>query len=576
MRSGLHAMVSLREVRDLAAVLGRFLSAGQKRRLLLVAVWACALSLLEMAVAGAVIPYVQCVGGQCPEVVADRVGAWPVVPVLSVGLLLLITVKLVVQASFAWSAAGFHQQVQRDTVSRLLDGYLHLDWSSFQSQHRAHYLRRCFTTAVDAAFAVQHCINLISSTLMLLFLSALMLWQDWRTALVLGACFLLLGVLTQRLIGRTQSRFAHAREAALQRWNIGMAESLTSFREIRVYGLERFFLDHLDQAVHGVADANRRLNFLPALPRMVLDFAILTILLVVVSVWVLTERPIAALLPQLVFYAVVARALMPAMVNVLATRAALSGAILNIDLVQQEFAWADARRSERVGIRPEQAEQAAFVLEDVRFRHATDQGPVIERASVRIDHPSWIALTGASGAGKSTLMELLCGIREPEAGSVVHAWPGRTPPRLAYVPQHVALLDGSVAENVVFGFDEGDPARIAAALRLACVDEVVERLAGGQQARIGADGARLSGGERQRLALARALYREPDLLLLDEATSGLDEATETRVLSSIRQARPDMSVVFITHRSGSLHFADRVLHMSSGGPLVELPGSGEP
>src|SRR5690606_31759340 len=102
------------------------------------------------------------------------------------------------------------------------------------------------------------------------FLSALMLWQDWRTALALGTCFALLGLLTQRLIGRTQNRFAHEREAAMQRWNIGMAEALASFREIRVYGLERFFLDHLDRSIDGVAHANKRLSFLPALPRMVL------------------------------------------------------------------------------------------------------------------------------------------------------------------------------------------------------------------------------------------------------------------------------------------------------------------
>lgn len=570
MRDRLRALVLLREVRELAALLGRFLSAGQKRRLLFVSLWACALSLLEMAVAGAVIPYVQCVGGQCPQAVSRLVGEWPVVPLLSAGLLLLITVKLGVQAYFAWSAAGFHQQVQRDTVSRLLAGYLHLDWSSFQSEHRAHYLRRCFTTTVDAAFAVQQCITLISSTLMLLFLSALMLWQDWRTALALCACFVLLGVMTQRLIGRTQNRFAHEREAAMQRWNIGMAEALASFREIRVYGLERFFLDHLDRSIHGVAHANKRLNFLPALPRMVLDFAILSILLLVVSVWVWMQRPIADLLPQLVFYAVVARALMPAMINVLSTRAALSGSIVNIQLVLQELAWAQSRHTKQIGIRPQPAEQPAFVLEEVGFRHTASQAPVIERAGLRIAHPSWVALTGASGAGKSTLMELLCGIRLPDAGRVVHAWPGQAPPRLAYLPQHVALLDGSVAENVVFGFDAGEPARIDAALKLACVDEVVGRLPGGHQARIGADGARLSGGERQRLALARALYRNPDLLLLDEATSGLDEATETQLLSSIRRARPGMSVVFITHRSGSLRFADRVVHIAAGGVVTEV------
>jgi ABC-type multidrug transport system fused ATPase/permease subunit len=121
-----------------------------------------------------------------------------------------------------------------------------------------------------------------------------------------------------------------------------------------------------------------------------------------------------------------------------------------------------------------------------------------------------------------------------------------------------------VTDNIVFGFDRGDAARVDEAIRLACLSDVVVALEGGREAQIGADGARLSGGERQRLALARALYREPDLLLLDEATSGLDEATETRLLAGLRQMRPRTSVVYITHRASNLVFADKVYRLEDG------------
>jgi len=172
-------------------------------------------------------------------------------------------------------------------------------------------------------------------------------------------------------------------------------------------------------------------------------------------------------------------------------------------------------------------------------------------------------------------MELLCGILVPQSGAVVHGWPasvrGRDAPGIAYIPQHVTLLDDSVAENVVFGFDSGEPARVEAALALACLNEVVERLPGGVHTPIGADGSGLSGGERQRLALARALYRRPDLLLLDEATSGLDEATETRLLSGLRRERPDMTVIYITHRSNNLRFADQVVRLEGLRVQVSSP-----
>lgn len=551
----------LAEAQSLTKVLREFLGSEHKRLLYWVSFWAAALSLLEMLVAVAVIPYVQCVGGNCPVSLARMLDGWPIILILSGFLLLLITLKFVAQGLLTWTTSHFHQKVQRDTVSRLLRGYLHLDWASFQSQHRAHYLRRCFTTAIDASYVSQQFVTLISSTLMLLFLTAVLLWHDILFALGLGVCLFAVGICSQQLIGRAQNKFAHERELAAQRWHIGLAECLGSFREIRVYGLERFFLDQLDQALDSVAHANRRLSFLPNLPRMVLEFGLFAFLLTLISIWVFLKRPIAELLPQIIFYAFVVRALMPAMINLLSTRAVLAGSIVNIELILQEFNWAETAETKRIGIESLPTSQSFFGLENVTFRHFSDKRPVVENMNLRMNHPSWLALTGPSGVGKSTVMELLCGINTPQSGLVVHAWSGDSPPRIAYLPQQVALIDRSFAENVVFGFDGGDPARIDEALELACLKHMVSMQPGGQNARVGADGAQLSGGERQRLALARALYRNPDLLLLDEATSGLDEVTETQVLSGIRHARPNMSVIFVTHRHGCLRFADQVISL---------------
>lgn len=160
-------------------------------------------------------------------------------------MFLLICIKLVVQATLAWKGARFNQQVQRDTVSRLLAGYLHTDWMGFRSESRTHYFRRCATTAVDAAYVSQQCVTMISSMLILVFLSALMLWQYPLASALLALGFLALNVLTHALLGKGQKQAAHAREAALRRWNTSMAEAFASFREIRVYGLERFFCSTL-------------------------------------------------------------------------------------------------------------------------------------------------------------------------------------------------------------------------------------------------------------------------------------------------------------------------------------------
>lgn len=563
------------KLRQLGGSIWRFLSPAHRRQLFRVSLWACGLSALEMLVAAAVIPYIACLDGQCPTLVEStlqKLGE-PTIPLLSLGLFMLICIKLAVQAGLSWSGAHFTQQVQRDTVSRLFAGYLHLDWMGFRSESRTHYFRRCATTAVDAAYVSQQCVTMISSSLMLVFLSALMLWQYPVASALLAVSFLLLNALTHTLLGKGQKQAAQAREVALQRWNTNMAEAFASFREIRVYGLERFFLQHIEHSIDGLATANIRLIVYPTLPRLVLDFAVLGILLLVVSLWMLMERPLNLLLPQLIFYAVVARALLPAMMNVLGTRTALFGAVYNIELILRELERAAAAHTEQVGIIAQASDNAAFSLDQVTFRHAPHLTPVLAGADLHISHPSWTAIVGPSGTGKSTLIELLCGIHTPQSGTVKHSWPAGSAPGVAYIPQHVALLDDSIEQNVVFGFDEGDSQRVDTALRLACLEDTVARLPNGRAAAAGADGAGLSGGERQRLALARALYRSPDLLLLDEATSGLDEETENRLLSRLRSECPAMSVVYITHRSSNLRFADRTLRLQNGTLEDLTPGS---
>lgn len=551
------------DIKHLIQVCRRFFSAEHKRKLLWVSLWALALSLGEMLVAAAVIPYINCLNDQCYEPVL-ALSSWldlPVVVVISSALFLLISAKLLIHAIFAWRSASLHQQVQRDTVQQLLSGFMHLDWQAFSKQHKTHYFRRCTTTAVDASYVIQQWIMLISSIILLLVLFGLMIWHNPWVSAALVVSFLLMNMGSQRLIGQWQKRAAKHREQVLQHYTVGMTEAFASFREIRVYQLEQFFLQRLSGATGRLARFNRTLGFLPVLPRLFLDFSFIAVLLLVVSIWFVAEHSVAKLIPELIFYAVLARAMLPAMMDILSTRAMLVGSAYNISLLLEEQDNNARNAKQQLSI-PVEPGPAGYCLEAVSFAHS--KIAILNDVNLRIAHPSWVAVTGRSGVGKSTLLELLCGVLTPQQGRVRHYWPASAVslgPGVAYLPQHVALLDGTLAENVIFGFDQGDSEAVMQALTLAQLADFVATQPLGLDTPIGADGNKLSGGQRQRLALARALYRKPDLLLLDEATSGLDEQLEAACLQSIKQAKPDMTVVFITHRSSNLCFADRVLQL---------------
>ncbi len=167
-------------------------------------------------------------------------------------------------------------------------------------------------------------------------------------------------------------------------------------------------------------------------------------------------------------------------------------------------------------------------LEDIHFVYPTrPESPALSDITLRIEPGERVALVGPSGSGKSTLLALVQRLRDPTSGRVVidgvpacDADLGELRRRMALVPQDVALLAGSVADNIRFG-DDATMADVERAAAAAQADTFIRALPDGYSTRIGERGVTLSGGQRQRIAIARALLRQAPILLLDEATSAL-------------------------------------------------------
>jgi ABC-type multidrug transport system fused ATPase/permease subunit len=187
-----------------------------------------------------------------------------------------------------------------------------------------------------------------------------------------------------------------------------------------------------------------------------------------------------------------------------------------------------------------------------------------------LDRGGFYGFIGQSGAGKTTLANLLLGLIDSTAGAVrVDEIPlpllSRTSwqKSFGYVPQDPFILDGTVRENITFGQPASDD-EIWRALRLARLRDVVERLDGKLDARVGENGRQLSGGQVQRLAIARALLRAPDVLFLDEATSALDTLTEAELLGTLSELRGQTTIIMITHRMHALRDCDNIFVLENG------------
>jgi ATP-binding cassette, subfamily C, bacteriocin exporter len=215
-------------------------------------------------------------------------------------------------------------------------------------------------------------------------------------------------------------------------------------------------------------------------------------------------------------------------------------------------------------------------VQELTFRYGS-RAPVFDQLNLHVPLGRITAIVGESGSGKSTLVSLLLSTHAPAAGHIRmgrfdlrHVSPSSLRRWIGVVPQEVHLFDGSVIDNVALGEHEPDIKRVLDVCTEVGITGMIEELPNGFHTHLGENGRSLSGGQRQRLAVARALYRDPEILILDEATSSLDSISESyvqRITQDLR--RRGKTVVIIAHRLSSVSGADRIIVLANGSVAEE-------
>jgi ATP-binding cassette subfamily B protein len=215
-------------------------------------------------------------------------------------------------------------------------------------------------------------------------------------------------------------------------------------------------------------------------------------------------------------------------------------------------------------------------LDAVRFSY-DGSTEVIDGIDLELRRGDLVGVVGPSGAGKSTLVELLLRLRRPTGGRLLagdtpwdHVDPHHCAERVAFVPQHPALITGTVAQNVSF-FRDISEEQIRRALDQAHLAAEIDALPEGIHTPLGADDRALSGGQRQRLTIARALAGDPEILVLDEPTSALDAVSEEAIRRTLDELRHDRVVVVVAHRYSTLSSCSRILVLRDG--RIEMDAS---
>lgn len=216
-------------------------------------------------------------------------------------------------------------------------------------------------------------------------------------------------------------------------------------------------------------------------------------------------------------------------------------------------------------------------FENVSFVY--DSQPVLASINMQFKKNTTVAVVGSSGAGKSTIVDLLTGVLKPTGGRIQlddidykQIDLNTLRDSIGYVTQEIVMFRDTIASNISFWDDRNGEAvtsKVVARCAQAFCRDFIERLPQQYETNVGDRGINLSVGQRQRIAIARELYREPELLIFDEATSALDTESEQFIQKSIEAVKGTKTMILIAHRLSTIKNADYIYVLDHGQVVEE-------
>ncbi len=361
--------------------------------------------------------------------------------------------------------------------------------------------------------------------------------------------------------------------------NQWILQSIEGVKEMKVANKERFFVEEYSGYASKAVNSEKIQNVLLSAPRLIIEAVVVSGMLGYIGIMVYQGNSISMLLPQISAFAVAAVRLLPSANRMSTSLNSITFLEPQLDKTIENLRVAKEYEKEdqtRKANRPVATENITLGKEcglyQITFAYPNVETNVLEGADMVIPVGKSVGIVGASGAGKTTAVDILLGLLEVKGGTVCSdntdircnydAWLKH----LAYIPQMIYMLDGTIRENVAFGFheDQIQDDQVWRALEEAQMGDFVRSLPEGIDTSIGERGVRLSGGQRQRIGIARALYTDPELLIFDEATSALDNETEAAIMESINSLHGKKTMIIIAHRLTTIEGCDMVYRVENG------------
>ncbi len=489
-------------------------------------------------------------------------------------IIVIFLIKNIYTGFYLWLESRFTYKVRFDVGVKLFDKYMYSPYRFHLSNNSSNLINKIHEETSVYGAAVMNLSILLTEILIIFGLMTFLLiikTQETFTIILIG---FISGSIFYFGLKKVVSRLGKKREFIARAKMKSLKQGLGAIKDIIFYKAQRYFIDIFHSDSDDISEVGFKMNFINKLPKIWFEMVAIIIMTFVIFFLALKNVDTSTIVATVSIFLVVSIRIIPSVNRIITSLQNIKYFDASLDSLLTDLEPTNLKLVAINKINESNNKidfQKEIRFNNVFFNYSKLDKPVLENASLTIKKNEFVGIIGETGTGKSTLVDLLIGLLSPSKGTItvdgkninnnLESWKEK----LGYVQQNTYLLDESIKNNVAFGYKENqfDIAKIENSIEKAQLVKFVNNLKNGLDSNVGEHGVKISGGEKQRIAIARALYNDPDILILDEATSSLDLDTEAKILETLVKFKKNKTMIFITHRTSSLGYCDRVFKIEN-------------
>lgn len=512
------------------------------------------------------------------------------------GVIALYIIKNSFFIFMSWFRVKFACKIQREISVKMMESYMHRGYQFFLNKDFGELSRGVNGDTTGVYNTINAGFRLFSDCITIILICIFMFITDWSLALMMILVSLVCVLLIYFVFRRNMYTAGMETRKYSSQASQALVQAFSGIKDVLILQKQKYFIDSYEENTIRVQLAQCKAALGQESPSYIVEGLCVSGIMVVVGMKIISGGDSTSFVSVLAAFAVGAFRILPCLGRISISLNMVTNALPSIGAVYNNLQEAESYAAQHPEVKfmrnnsyslidkktknlksDDEANQKVnfykmakfhknIEVRDITFAYSSDLGNVLENVSLTIKKGQSIAFIGSSGAGKSTLVDILLGLLIPSSGTIfmddkkITEIPEIWSNTIGYVPQSVFLSSASILENIAFGetADEIDEARVWEAIDRAELGEFVRSLPKGIMTKTGDRGVRLSGGQRQRIAIARALYRRPEILVLDEATSALDNETETAIMRAIDSLQGQVTMIIIAHRLTTVRNCDTI------------------